>query len=182
MTSDEGLYRSFLGGDEESLTHLMERFGDALTLYVYGYLQNLEDAEDIMIETFSYLVVKRPSIRDQGLKSYLYKTARHMALRTKEKRRRAFSFALEEFQHLSEEQYQVDTIVLSKEKYQLLHMCMAELSSDYRESIYLVYFEGMSHKEAAQVMKKRERQVSDLIFRGKKSLKTKLEREGIIHA
>ena len=36
-----------------------------------------------MIEAFSYLFTKKPRIRDGGFKAYLYKTARHMALRHK---------------------------------------------------------------------------------------------------
>lgn len=35
MTDDE-LYRLFLGGDGEALARLMEKYGDALTLYIDG--------------------------------------------------------------------------------------------------------------------------------------------------
>lgn len=182
MESNENLYRRFLDGDEDCLTQLMENLGDALTLYVYGYLQNLEDAEDIMIEAFSYLVVKRPSVHDNGLKSYLYKTARHMALRKKDKKRREFTFMLDDIHDLPDDSALVDFIVASREKYRMLHLCMDDLSPDYREALYLVYFEGMSHREAAQIMKKREKQVADLIHRGKKSLRFKLEKEGITNA
>ena len=84
--TDEELYRRYLDGDEEGLTALMERYGSALTLYIDGYLGDVHEAEDLMIEVFSYLLTKRPRIRDGGLKAYLYKAARHMALRHKSRR------------------------------------------------------------------------------------------------
>lgn len=42
---------------------------------------------------------------------------------------------------------------------------MDQLNPDYREALYLVYFENMHHAEAAAVMGKSEKQVSDLIYR-----------------
>lgn len=52
----------------------------------------------------------------------------------------------------------------------------------YREALFLVYFEGLSHAETAAVMGKREKQVADLIYRGKIALRKRLEQEGITDA
>lgn len=180
--TDDAIYRQFLSGDESAFTGLMERFGDALTLYIYGYTHDFGDAEDLMIEVFSYLIVKKPKIKPGALKAYLYKSARHMALRNKAKKNRMFSIDLEQIQDLFDEKAMVDALIDTAEKHRILHLCMATLSPDYHEAIYLVYFEGMSHKETAAVMGKGEKQVADLIHRGKKSLKLKLEQEGITHA
>ena len=54
--------------------------------------------------------------------------------------------------------------------------------ADYREALFLVYFEGLSHAETAAVMGKREKQVADLIYRGKNALRKRLEQEGITDA
>lgn len=182
MASNEALYRDFLAGDEDAFAQLMERFGDALTFYIYGYTKDFSDAEDLMIEVFSYLVAKKPRIKDNCLKAYLYKAARHMALRNMQRKNRYFSIELEKIHDLSDERAVVDALLHTREKHEILHLCMGELSPDYREAIYLVYFEDMSHKQAGQVMGKREKQVADLIHRGKKSLKIKLTKEGITNA
>ena len=63
MTDNE-LYRLYLSGDDAGLESLMERYGDALTLYIDGYLGDIHEAEDLMIEVFAYLLAKRPRIRD----------------------------------------------------------------------------------------------------------------------
>ena len=72
--------------------------------------------------------------------------------------------------------------VQSAERARLLRTCMAELHEDYREALFLVYFEGLSHAETAAVMGKREKQVADLIYRGKIALRKRLEQEGITDA
>ena len=76
----------------------------------------------------------------------------------------------------------VEEVVESAERAQILRSCMAQLHQDYREALFLVYFEGLSHKEAAAVMGKREKQVADLIYRGKNALRKRLEQEGIGYA
>ena len=53
--TDAELYRMYLDGDERGLSELMDRYGDALTAYIDGYLGDIHEAEDLMIEVFSYL-------------------------------------------------------------------------------------------------------------------------------
>ena len=78
---DEELFAQLVAGDRECLRPLMERHGDALTLYVNGYIHDIDAAEDLMIEAFARMLAKRPRLREGGFKSYLYKTARNLALR-----------------------------------------------------------------------------------------------------
>ena len=180
MTCDESLYRQYLSGDDEGLNALMKKYGDPLTLYIDGYLHDVHEAEDLMIEVFSYLFTKKPRIRDGGLKAYLYKAARHMALRGRSRRRLFFSL-----DNLTEEpdgQTLVEEVVRTKERDRILHFCMAALNPDYREALYLVYFEGMSYLQAAEVMGKSEKQITNMVYRGKGRLRGLLEREGITNA
>ena len=67
MVIDEELYRQYLRGDEAGLEALMRKYGNPLTLYINGYLHDVHEAEDLMIEVFSYLFTKKPRIRDGGL-------------------------------------------------------------------------------------------------------------------
>ena len=41
--TDEELYRQYLDGDDAGLTALMEKYGNALTLYIDGYLGIIEN-------------------------------------------------------------------------------------------------------------------------------------------
>ena len=91
MTCDETLYRQYLSGDDEGLEALMKKYGDPLTLYIDGYLHDVHEAEELMLDVFAYLFTKKPKIRDGGFKAYLYKAARNMALRHKSRRKPLFS-------------------------------------------------------------------------------------------
>ena len=44
---------------------------------------------------------------------------------------------------------------------------MDELKADYREALYLTYFEGMSYQQAAEVMGKSVKQITNMVYRGK---------------
>ena len=177
MISDEELYRQYISGDETGLDELMKKYGDPLILYINGYLHDVHEAEDLMIEAFSYLFTKKPRIRDGGFKAYLYKAARHMALRHKSRRRIIFS--LDDLTREPEAQTLVEEVIRTKERNQILHLCMEELNPDYREALYLTYFEGMSYQQAAEVMGKSVKQITNMVYRGKERLRGLLKREGI---
>ena len=73
MATDEELYGQYLRGDETGLELLIKKYGDPLTLYIDGYLHDVHEAEDLMMETFSWLFTKKPRIRDGCFKAYLIK-------------------------------------------------------------------------------------------------------------
>ena len=177
--NDITLYQRFLSGDDSGLQRLMERYGNSLTLYIDGYLRDIHEAEDLMIEAFAYFVAKRPRLRDDGFRAYLYKSARHLALRCLQKKRRKQLFSFDDLEQEPESDVLLETLVQTDERNRILWRCMDELAPAYREALYLVYFEGMRHAEAAAVMRKTEKQIADLVYRGRASLRKTLEREGI---
>ena len=73
-------------------------------------------------------------------------------------------------------------VIRTKERNQILHLCMGELHPDYREALYLTYFEGMSYRQVAEVMGKSVKQITNIMYRGKERLRGLLEREGITNA
>ena len=180
MTCDEALYRHYLNGDDAGLEALMKKYGDPLTLYIDGYLHDVHEAEELMLDVFAYLFAKKPRIRDGGFKAYLYKAARHMALRRKSKRRRLFS--LDELAEEPEGRLLAEEVIRTEERNRVLHFCMGEMNPDYREVLYLIYFEDMSYAQAAEVTGKTVKQITNMVYRGKESLRRLLEREGITNA
>ena len=180
MTCDEALYRQYLSGDDAGLEALMKKYGDPLTLYIDGYLHDVHEAEELMLDVFAYLFTKKPRIRDGGFKAYLYKAARHMALRRKSRRR--FCLSLDELAAAPDARPLTEEVVRTAERNRVLHACMGDMNPDYREALYLTYFEGMSYAQAAEVTGKTVKQITNLVYRGKESLRKLLEREGITNA
>ena len=61
MACDESLYRQYLSGDDAGLEALMKKYGDPLTLYIDGYLHDVHEAEELMLDVFAYLFTKKPT-------------------------------------------------------------------------------------------------------------------------
>ena len=169
MTCDESLYRQYLSGDDEGLNALMKKYGDPLTPYIDGYLHDVHEAEELMLDVFAYLFTKKPRIRDGGFKAYLYKAARHMALRHKSKRKTLFS--LDALTGEPEGRLLAEEVIRTEERNRVLHFCMDEMNPDYREVLYLTYFEDMSYAQAAEVTGKTVKQITNMVYRGKESLR-----------
>ena len=180
MACDESCYRQYLNGDDEGLNALMKKYGDSLCLYIDGYLHDVHEAEELMLDVFAYLFTKKPRIRDGGFKAYLYKAARHMALRRKSKRK--FLLSLDELADQPDGRVPAEEVIRTTERSRILHLCMDEINPDYREILYLTYFEDMSYAQAAEVTGKTVKQITNMVYRGKESLRKLLEREGITNA
>ena len=62
-----------------------------------------------------------------------------------------------------------------------LHRAMRRLKPEYAQVLYLMYFEEFDTAEIARIMKKSKRQIGDLLYRAKKTLKSELEKEGFVY-
>ena len=156
MISDEMAYRQYLDGKEESADILVERYGDALTYYINGYIHDIHESEDLMIEAFAQIFAKE--------------------------KHKIWFLHLDEVDFELPSEELVDAKLLQSEREQHLYEGMANLKTEYREALYLVSLEGMSYREAARILGKSEQQITNLVHRGKKSLKKILEERGFIYA
>ena len=181
--TDEILYRRYLRQEDEGdLRVLMERYGDSLTLYLNGYIHDLHDAEDLMIEAFARMVRARPDLTGNTFRAYLYKTGRNLAARFHARRLRRQAFSLEDLDREPESEELLENIVTTRERHRILHLCMSKLDPELREALWLVFFEGMSYAESARVMNKKPKQLDYLLQKGKRLLREELEKEGVTDA
>ena len=58
---------------------------------------------------------------------------------------------------------------------------MKTLKSEYFQVLYLMYFEGFDTADIAKIMHKSKRQVGNLLYRAKNSLKSQLEKAGFVY-
>ena len=68
--------------------------------------------------------------------------------------------------------------IFKEERYAALYRALEQLSPDYRQALYLIYFEDMDNESAAKVMGRSRKQFYNLTSRGKAALKGILERMG----
>ena len=182
MQNDDALYDAFLSGSSQAYDELITRYSDSLTVFLFGYLHDRQDAEDMMIETFARIMTKKPYIRTGGFKAYLFKTARNFAARFHSTASGEKRFCLDGIDEQYPDLVTPEELLHNKERSSILHRCIKRIEPQLREAIWLVYFENMSYKETAAVMKVTAKRVERLLTRGKNALRTELEKEGIIDA
>ena len=188
---DDNLYNEFLSGDNSAYDKLMIRYGDSLTSYLKGYLYSYEDAEDLMIEAFARIMVKKPRIEPGNFKAYLYKTAHNLVARFYRSDKRKKFFSLEDLDSDSGENEIIpeelscvgmEEKLLDDEKKKTIRRCLLRIGEDMREALWLYYFEGMSYRETASVMDVSFKKIDNLLTRGRKCLKEEVGKEGIVDA
>lgn len=178
MHNDDELYERFLKGETEAFDLLIVRYSDSLMAYLYGCLHDWQDAEDLMMEAFSRIMFKKPRIRGTAFKAYLFKTGRNLAYRLSSRRVRMTPFAPDEMPSVPADD-SVEDQVAEKNRNHVLYKCMEHIGDEFREALWLVYFEGLSHPEVAAVMGINLKKADNLVARGRQALRKELEKEGI---
>ncbi len=169
-------YKRYLDGDDEGFVLIVRDYKDGLILYLNGICKNAHTAEEMCEETFFRLITKRPRYNGAAsFKTWLYTIGRNTAYDELRRRRADISTdGLEIPSGISlEDKY------IEDERRAAVRRSVGYLPQKQREAVWLTYFEGMSVKETAKIMKKSETAVSMLLNRAKPKLKEALIREGI---
>ena len=79
------------------------------------------------------------------------------------------------------DQNELERSYIKNEQRIMVHKALDNLTADYKQIIWLVYFEDLSNEEASIVMKKSARQITNLLYHAKQSLRNELEKEGFMY-
>ena len=180
MDNGASSYRRFLEGDERAFDEIMEVYKDNLILFIDRYVHNIAAAEDIAIDVFSDLLVHKHRYNFKvKLKTYLYMLGRSRALNYIKHRDIFNMVELSDAESELVYRENLEETIVANETKRVVHQAMDKIPEDMREVVYLIYFEEMSYEEAAKVMKKSKKQIDNLLYRAKKTLRTILGKEGI---
>ena len=175
MLHDESSYRRFLSGDQAAFDEILNQHRLHLILFIDRIVRDPDVAEDLAIDVFVDLLVhpRRYDFRI-SLKSYLFMRGRSLALDWLRRRKRIAFYALP---HDISDDTDLEAQLLLDEQKAALNTALKQLPEDMQQALYLIYFEDLSYKEAAVVMKKTEKQMDNLLYRGKERLRTVLKKE-----
>ena len=84
-------------------------------------------------------------------------------------------------QNLIKDEHDLEKEYLVEERKMAVHMALKKLHPEYRQVLWLIYFDGFSSAEAGLVMKKTPRQMKNLVYRAKSALKSELDKEGFVY-
>ena len=177
MDRDLDCYQRYLNGDDSGIEELLERYGKRLIAFIYRYVRDEELAEELMEDSFCDIIIKGGFSASSSFKTYLYAIAKNKAY-NELRRRRHFADVDDDA---------LDLIVGSadnisdRERARVIYNGMQSLKREHRTVLYLLYFESMSYKEAAIVMKRTEGQIKSLAFRAKRAMRAIMEKEGLTY-
>lgn len=177
--ADEIIYRRFLASRaEEEFRILLDRHRESLTLFLYGIIHNMEDAEELMLDAYAEVAANARFSERSTFKTWLFAIGKNKALLYLRKQRR---FQTNEVPDTpSEETPELN--ILKEERNRQLYKALWNLHEDYRQILTLLFFEQMSCEDAGKVMGKNRKQIYNLAERGKKALKDELRRMGFLDA
>ena len=177
MDNGTELYLQYLDGDDSAFARLLDVYRAPLILYLTGFLCDPERAQEASEDAFFLLAVKRPSFDgESSFKTWLYTIGRNAALSHIRRTKRRREEPLDEKEDPSDV-YELEEQVLREERKVLLHRAMRKLPGQYRDVLYLLYFEDFDNAACARVLKKSTRQVEQLSYRAKKALRGILDKE-----
>lgn len=176
MDNGESSYRRFISGDDSALGEIISGYKDGLILFLNSIVRNLGTAEELCEDTFVKLAVKKPRFRgNSSFKTFLYSIARNIAF---DHLRKSREYVPIEDLELSDEGVDLEEAYIKEERKIAVNRAMEKLSPDYAQVLWLTYFEELSNKEAAAVMKKSTHAIETLVYRARNALKAQLEKEG----
>ncbi len=175
-------YDKYLHGDDEGMAELVRFYRDGLILYLHTYTGNIQEAEELAMDTFVKLGINRSKNKgNAGFKTWLYTIARNVAIDYLRKKSRSREVSLEECPELVDDCICLEQIYIQQERKIALHHAMQKLSKNYQQVLWLIYFEDYTAKQAATVMHRTTHSVEVLVSRARKSLRAQLEKEGLVY-
>ena len=182
MDNGASSYRRFLDGDKEGIVEIIRDYKDDLTLYLNTYTRNIGTAEELMEDVFVKLVTKKPRFNEKSsFKTWLYAIGKNMAIDHLRRISKLSDAPIEDFPRLTDGEESIEHSYIRQENRLTVQKAMQKLKPRYRQVLYLTFFEELDNEQTAQVMKKTKRQIENLVYHAKQSLKTELSKEGFVY-
>ena len=178
MDNGESSYRRFLAGDDEGLLEIICSYRAGLILYLNSFVQNIHTAEELTEDTFAELAIKCLKFSGKSsFKTWLFAIGRNITAKHLRRHTKLSVVPLESQEFLADEE-NIENNYIKTEQKRMVHQALHRLKLEYRQVLYLIYFEEFSNAEAALIMKKSSRQIETLLYNAKKALRSELERSG----
>ena len=182
MDNGASSYRRYLEGDQNAFVEIIRDYKNGLMFYLNGYVSDINIAEELAIETFVKIVTKKPRFSGKSqFKTWLYAIGRNIAVDYIKKQSKAKLVSIEDCGDISADEASLEYSYIREEKKIELHRTLKKLKPEYQQIIWLIYFENLTQKEAALVMKKSVHNIETLVSRARQSLKKELEKEGFVY-
>ena len=178
MDNGASSYRRFLEGDDNGIVEIIRDYKDGLILFLNRYVSNIHIAEELAEDTFFKIVTRKPRfIAGCSFKTWLYTIGRNMATNYTKQAKKISDTPIEDMDGYSDECNLEETYLREEQKI-VVHRALSKINTDYSKVLYLKFFEDLDNEQIAMVLKKSRRQIENMIYQAKQSLKSELNKEG----
>jgi RNA polymerase sigma-70 factor (ECF subfamily) len=158
--SDEDLIEKFQRGDLYAYELIVKRYKDQLLNFVYRFLGNQEEAEDVVQETFLRVYRKRHAYqRVAKFSTWIYTIAGNLARTELRRRNRRRIFSLSNL-GVEDKEYEISDEILSPERHtntvlseEIIQREINKLSTKFREVIILRDIQELSYEEISKIIR-----------------------------
>ena len=179
MDNGASSYRRFLEGDDNGIVEIIRDYKDGLILFLNRYVNNIHTAEELAEDTFFRLATRKPRFIDKyAFKTWLYTIGRNIAINHIKHLGKITNIPFEDLERIQNDEDALEQSYIKEEQRILLHKALSKIKSEYSQVLYLKFFEDLPNEQIAVVMKKNKRQIENLIYQAKQSLKSELDKEG----
>ncbi len=180
--SDEELIERFQNGDLYAFDLIVKRYKNQLLNFVYRFLGNAEEAEDLVQETFLRVYRNRKAYQKVAkFSTWIYTIAGNLAKTELRKRKRRKFFSISDLGYnekdydISDEAYNPEKDVDGRMKEEIIHREIEDLSPKFREVIILRDVQQLSYEEISQIVNIPLGTVKSRVNRGRLKLQEKLK-------
>lgn len=165
-------------GETNLFSELVLRYQNKIFAYIYKIVNQKEEAEDVVQETFIKVYKNINSFdADRKFSSWIYRISHNEAINHLKKYRKATVLSYDGSEYLLNSLKTERNLIkelINSEDYQVLKTALDKLPLKYKEVIILKYLEEKSYEEISQILEKPIATVGTLINRAKAQLKNLL--------
>jgi RNA polymerase sigma-70 factor, ECF subfamily len=163
------LLKQISEGNERAMAQLYRSFSRKIYAYAFNRIHDSGKAEEIMVDTM-YEVWKHPlGFRgDAKFSTWVIGIARHKMLDSLRKNEPESD---EIDDSLVSEDIGVFDLLAEKQRREGVQQCMGKLSDEHRECLHLVFYEGMTLSEIAEIQNCPENTIKTRVFHARQRIK-----------
>lgn len=173
---DQSIIELFSQRDENAIRETETKYGAYCLSIAYGILQNHEDAEECVNDTWMSAWNRIPTVKPDSLKAFLGKIVRDIALSRfranhAQKRYNGMEVMLDELEECIPSAFDVQETMEQQELSKLINDWLASLSTGDRVVFVKRYYFGQSVKSLAKLSACTENRMAQKMMKLRNSLK-----------
>ncbi len=158
--SDEELITEFQNGDEAAFTQLVGRYKDQLINYIYRYVGDSDEADDILQEVFVRVYHKKNTYRPIAkFSTWIYTIAANLCKTELRRRGRHFFLSLsktrggadDKYPEIPDSRYLSDHEAERSSDHEMIQDALMKLPPKYREVIILSDLQDLTYEEISDI-------------------------------